>query len=81
MKTYSIRLVHKIAPRDTDTVSVRLPEQAFANKNQLARALRQNSQVLLKGERLRSIRYDENRVLAFFGPSSIWHALVIDLQS
>ena len=81
---YSVRFVHKIAPKYSDTgypveisdapqVSPRLDAKA---RNALARILR-NSLNLLQGQRLNEVRvYSDGRIVCF--PSaSIWHSIIL----
>lgn len=75
--SYRIRFIHKISPRDTDTIpAVDLPDGAFADRNTLGAALRQVG-ALCKGERVREFRTEGARVIAF-PARSVWHSIIIE---
>lgn len=78
-RTYEVRLVHKISPRDSDRKTVSLPESAFSDKNRLAAALR-DAGIMGRGERLRSFRVEGDKVVAF-PDRGIWHSFIIDMDS
>lgn len=73
---YAVRFVHRIAPRSDDVVwPVRLPDNAFSDRTELARALR-SAGVLQSGARLREFRTEGDQVVAF-PDRGIWHSLII----
>lgn len=80
MTLYSVRYVHKIAPRDTDMgPNVELSDGSFSDSKRLAAALRREG-VLFKGGRLREYRVAADEVCCFPvvpGLGSYWHAIVL----
>lgn len=80
MANYSVRYVHKIAPRDTDRgADVVLPDNAMADRKTLGKALRRAG-VLLTGASVVSFRVEANRVLVFPrcpGLTTYWHSIVL----
>ena len=80
MTTYSVRFVHKISPRDTDTAAVDLPDGAFSDRNTLGKALRA-ANVLSSGHRVRTFRVEGDRVIAFpSGSCNVWHSIILQAQ-
>jgi hypothetical protein len=78
-RSYEIRRVHKIAPRDSDRETATLPDSAFSSKTALADALRKAG-ILSRGQRLREFRIEGDKVIAFPEGGS-WHSLIIDMDS
>jgi hypothetical protein len=78
-RTYRVRFIHKISPRDTDIKSdVQIPDGAFADRNALGAALRAAG-VLDSGHRVRSFRTEGDKVIAFpSGACNIWHSIIIE---
>lgn len=80
---YSVRYVHKISPRATDTgKDVIIPGSAFSDRKKLNRALLDLG-VLDKGARIRSYRVEGDEVIIFPmmpGMTTYWHAVVLKDQ-
>jgi hypothetical protein len=80
---YSVRYVHKISPRATDTgKDVTLPGSVFSDRKKLNRALLDEG-VLQKGARIRSYRVEGDEVIVFPmmpGMTTYWHAVVLKDQ-
>lgn len=82
MKAFTVRYVHKISPRADDIFPIgktprpiELSSKDLENKNTLAAALRRMG-VLSSGVRLRGIRHDSGKIIAF--PSaSVWWSLIL----
>jgi hypothetical protein len=76
VRRYTVRYVHKIAPRDTDIGDpVVLAEGAASDSKTLGRALRRAG-VLCSGIRLRSFRVEGSTILAF-PDRGVWHLVVL----
>lgn len=80
-RLYDVRFVHKISPRDADVLPepVQIPDGAFSNRNTLARALR-HVHVLGKGDSIREFRVEGDKI-ACFPRASIWHSIILTVQS
>lgn len=80
---WSVRYVHKISPRATDTgKDVIIPGSAFSDRKKLNRALLDLG-VLDKGARIRSYRVEGDEVIIFPmmpGMTTYWHAVVLKDQ-
>ncbi len=80
MTTYSVRYVHKIAPRDTDTgPDVTLHDGAPSDRKTLGKALRAAG-VLSSGARVREYRAEGDKLIVFPimpGMTTYWHAVVL----
>lgn len=76
----SVRYVHKISPRDSDTgPDVAISDNAFSNRNTLAKALRKNG-VLTSGARIRQMRVEGDKVVVFPtvpGLTTYWHSVIL----
>lgn len=73
---FNVRYVHKISPRDSDTMGpVEIPDNSFSNRNTLAAALRK-AKVMESGGRLQNFRVEGDKVVAF-PVKSIWHSIVL----
>jgi hypothetical protein len=77
----SVRYVHKISPSAKDVgPDVEIPQNAFSNRNTLAKALR-NAGVLTSGIRLRSFRVEGDKVVAFpMGRFNTWHSVILTCE-
>jgi hypothetical protein len=80
---YSVRFVHKISPRDTDTrPDVELADGAFADRKALGAALRKAG-VLSAGCRVTEFRVEGDRVIVFPktpGFTTDWHSVILTHQ-
>lgn len=76
-REYNVRMVHKIAPRDTDRATVSMPESAFSDTKSMGAALRKAG-LLVSGQRVREMRAEGNRVIVF-PEASTWHSFIIDM--
>lgn len=76
----SVRYVHKISPRDSDThPDVEINANAFSNRNTLAKALRKTG-VLDAGARVRNFRVEGDKVVVFPtmpGLTTYWHSVIL----
>lgn len=82
MRTYHVRYVHKVSPRDTDTATVALADTAFADRKTLAKALR-DAKIMLSGCSIREMRTEANRVVVFPtcpGLSTYWHSIILTAE-
>jgi hypothetical protein len=80
-REYSVRYVHKIAPRDTDVgPAVRLGPAQLADPTKLAATLRK-SRILFAGGRIRDFRVEPSgRVIVFPsvpGMTTYWHSIIL----
>ena len=79
-RTFSVRYVHKISPRDTDThADVIIAGNAFSNRNTLAAELRRLG-VLIAGARIREMRIEGDKVVIFStvsGMTIYWHSVIL----
>jgi hypothetical protein len=77
---YRIQYIHKISPRPDDVLeSVEIPDRAFAGSKELGKALREAG-VLCKGERVRNMRCEAEKIIAFPAGRCIWHSIIITVQ-
>lgn len=80
MAIYSVRYVHKVATSSHNPGGeVDISDNAFSNRNTLAKALRDNS-VLVPGTRVREFRVEGDRVVVFPtlpGLSTYWHSVIL----
>lgn len=79
--TYSVRYVHAISPRDTDThADIMLDAEAFADRKTLGKALR-DAGVLCAGARVDSYRADGKSTVHVFprlpGSTTYWHCVTL----
>lgn len=80
MAIYAVRFVHKISPRDTDVENdVSLTPEDTADRYVLGAALRV-LRLLPAGERLRDMREESGRVIAF-PLRGIWHSIILTYKS
>ncbi len=81
---YSVRYIHKIAPRATDVgPDVEINNNAFSNRNALGKALRTVG-VMTSGGRVTSFRVEGPKVVIFPsmpGLTTYWHAIVLESLS
>lgn len=80
-KSWRVRYVHKVSPRETDVLphALPLPESAFADSKALGKALR-GAKILMPGARVRSFRVKGDRVVVFPtmpGMTTYWHAIIL----
>lgn len=74
---YSVRYVHKISPRDTDTAkSIVLSDDDIGSKNALGAALRREK-IIHKGERLRLSRVEKDGKVIAWPAASIWWSIIM----
>lgn len=81
-RTYSVRYVHKIAPRDTDVgPQVRIASVDLLSKSSLARSLR-DQKAIGAGARVRDFRVEDGgaRIVVFPtmpGTTTYWHSIIM----
>lgn len=76
---YRVEFVHKIRPSTQDAPTAQIPDNAFSNKNTLAKSLRAVG-VLCKGQSIREMRVEGEKVIVF--PSrGIWHSITLTLEN
>lgn len=76
---YSVRYVHKISPRESDThADVELSGNAFADRKALGLALRKAG-VLSSGVQVESFRVEGEKVVVF-PRGCIWHSVILTHQ-
>ena len=80
MARFSVRYVHPISPRLSDTgPDVEIPDGAFADRKKLAAVLRQQG-ALCSGARIKGFRVEGPNVVAFPvcpGITSYWHSVTL----
>lgn len=77
MRSYRIRLVHKISPSDRDVAIADIADSAFSNRNTLAKALR-DAGIMGSGHRIREMRVEGDRVIVFpIGQFNPWHSITL----
>jgi len=78
MQNYSVRYVHKISPKDTDTgPDIRLEASALIDRKALGAAMR-NGKLLMSGEAIRHFRVEHDGKVVVFPPSgSIWWSIIL----
>jgi hypothetical protein len=79
---YSVRFVHKIAPKDSDKLEnlVAIPGNAWADRKALGKVLRQLG-ILCKGVSVRTFRHDEKVVERIIvSPSHHWHSIILTFE-
>jgi hypothetical protein len=79
---WSVRFVHKISPRDTDTMDpITVPNGAFSDRKTVGKALRA-AKVLNAGDRVSHFRVEGDRVVVFpVGSCMIWHSIILQAQA
>ncbi len=79
MAIYSVRYIHKISPRPTDTApDIVITDEDIRNRKTLGKAFR-DARLLNVGERLRFFRVeDEGDKIVAFPMDSIWHSIILE---
>lgn len=81
-KTYEVRFIHKIAPRDTDIGDpVKLSDDDLKDHKTLGQALRKQGALIAGGRVRRNWRVEQDgRVVVFptvAGLTTYWHSIVL----
>lgn len=81
MQRFSVRYVHKVAPRPGDQhPDIYLAGGCFSDSKTLGKALR-NSGVLMVGARVMSFRVEGSKVVVFPkvpGLTTYWHSVILE---
>ncbi len=77
-RVYSVRYVHKVSPRETDTgPNVKLTPRDLASAASIAKALRR-AKVMYRGEKVGDYRVDAGRLIVFpRGVPGGWHSIIL----